>query len=194
MTARDALQYALRMARLPYVDPQAAPEAIRDALARLPVQLNIFRMMAHAETAFRPMLSLGMSILAQQELSAKVRELIILRVGSLSRARYEWVQHVPIALAAGASEAQVAALERGDIEGPFDQLERTVLRFTTEVVQDVRASDETFAALAALVSPRQVVEVLLTVGYYMMIARLLESTAVDMDPPAGTRIVDAGRR
>jgi hypothetical protein len=39
-----------------------------------------------------------------------------------------------------------------------------------------------------------VVEVLLTIGYYMMIARLLESTAVDLDPPAGTRIVDAGRR
>jgi alkylhydroperoxidase family enzyme len=182
------------MARLPYVDPEAAPEPVREALARLPVKLNIFRMMAHAETSFRPMLSLGMSILAQQELSAKLRELIILRVGSLSRAQYEWVQHVPIALAAGASEAQIAALERGDVEGPFDELERVVLRFTTEVVKDVRASDQTFAALAALVPPRQVVEVLLTIGYYMMIARLLESTAVDLDPPAGTRIVDAGRR
>jgi alkylhydroperoxidase family enzyme len=182
------------MARLPYVDPEAAPEAVREALARLPVKLNIFRMMAHAETSFRPMLSLGMSILAQQKLSPKLRELIILRVGSLSHARYEWVQHVPIALAAGASEAQIAALERGDVEGPFDELERTVLRFATEVVREVRAGDDTFAALAALVSPREVVEVLLTIGYYMMIARLLESTAVDLDPPAGTRIVDAGRR
>jgi hypothetical protein len=75
------------MARLPYVDPETAPEAVRDALARLPVKLNIFRMMAHAETSFRPMLSLGMSILTQQELSAKLRELVILRVGSLSSAR-----------------------------------------------------------------------------------------------------------
>jgi alkylhydroperoxidase family enzyme len=140
------------MARLPYVDPEAAPEAVREALARLPVKLNIFRMMAHAETSFRPMLSLGMSILAQQKLSPKLRELIILRVGSLSHARYEWVQHVPIALAAGASEAQIAALERGDVEGPFDELERAVLRFATEVVQEVRAGDDTFAALAALVS------------------------------------------
>lgn len=182
------------MARLPYVDPAAAPEAVREALARLPVQLNIFRMMAHAETSFRPMLSLGMSILAQQELSAKLRELVILRVARLSAARYEWVQHVPIALAAGATEAQVAALECGNIDdAAFDALERAVLRFTTEVVERVRASDEAFAAVAALVSPRQVVELLLTIGYYMMIARLLESTAVDLDPPAGTRIVDAGR-
>jgi alkylhydroperoxidase family enzyme len=182
------------MARLPYVDPEQAPEAVRETLARLPVKLNIFRMMAHAETSFRPMMSLGMSILAQQQLSAKLRELVILRVGSLSKARYEWVQHVPIALAAGASDAQIAALERGDIAGPFDALERVVLRFTTEVVEQVRASDETFGALVALVSPREVVELVLTIGYYMMIARLLETTAVDMDPPAGTRIVDAGRR
>jgi len=182
------------MARLPYVDPEKAPQAVRETLERLPVKLNIFRMMAHAETSFRPMMSLGMSILAQQQLGAKLRELIILRVGSLSQARYEWVQHVPIALAAGASEAQIAALERGDVEGPFDALEHTVLRFTTEVVKQVRASDETFAALAALLSSREVVEVILTIGYYMMIARLLETTAVDMDPPAGMRIVDAGRR
>ena len=182
------------MARLPYVDPEKAPAQVREALERLPVKLNIFRMMAHAETSFRPMMGLGMSILAQQQLSAKLRELVILRVGSLSNARYEWVQHVPIALAAGATEAQVAALERADIEGPFDALERVVLRFTTEVVKQVRASDETFAALAALVSPREVVELVLTIGYYMMIARLLETTAVDMDPPAGMRIVDAGRR
>ena len=182
------------MARLPYVDPETAPEAVRDVLTRLPVKLNIFRMMAHAETSFRPMLSLGMSILTQQDLSAKLRELVILRVGSLSSARYEWVQHVPIALAAGASEAQVAALERGDIEEPFDDVERVVLRFTTEVVKQVRASDETFALAAKLLPPRQIVELVLTIGYYMTIARLLETTAVDLDPPAGTRIIDAGRR
>ena len=182
------------MARLPYVDPEKAADQVRETLERLPVKLNIFRMMAHAETSFRPMMALGMSILAQQQLSAKLRELVILRVGSLSNARYEWVQHVPIALAAGATKAQVAALEHGDVEGPFDALERVVLRFTTEVVKQVRASDETFAALSALVSPREVVELVLTIGYYMMIARLLETTAVDMDPPAGTRIVDAGRR
>ena len=179
------------MARLPYVDPEKAPAQVREALERLPVKLNIFRMMAHAETSFRPMMALGMSILAQQQLSAKLRELVILRVGSLSNARYEWVQHVPIALAAGATEAQVAALERADIEGPFDALERVVLRFNTEVVKQVRASDETFALAAKLLPPRQIVELVLTIGYYMLVARLLESTDVDMDPPAGTRVVDS---
>ena len=182
------------MARLPYVEPATAPEHVRELLEQLPVKLNVFRMMAHAETDFRPLVGLGTAILGRQKLSAKLRELAILRVAALSSARYEWVQHVPIAQATGASAAQVAALERGDIAADaFDPLECAVLRFTTEVVRDVRASEATFAELARRLSAQEVVELIITVGYYMMIARLLETTAVDLDPPAGTKVVDAIR-
>jgi alkylhydroperoxidase family enzyme len=167
---------------------------VREILERLPVQLKIFRMMAHAETNFRPLLALGTSILAQQQLSPKLRELAILRVARLSPAEYEWVQHVPIALGAGASQEQVDALERGDIEAAcFDAVERAVLRFTTEVVRDVRASDATFAALAGRLSTREIVELVLAVGYYMLIARLLETTGVDIEPAAGMRVMDSPR-
>ena len=182
------------MARLPYVDPQTAPAEVRDLLARLPVDLNVFRMMAHAGPGFRPLVQLGTSILGRQKLSPRLRELTILRVAALSPARYEWVQHVPIAKAVGASDAQVAALEHGAVDAAcFDPTERAVLRFTTEVLRDVRASDGTFAELARHLSPQEIVELILTVGYYMMIARLLETTAVDLDPPAGTAVVDAIR-
>ena len=182
------------MARLPYVDPATAPEHVRELLERLPVKLNVFRMMANAESDFRPLVGLGTAILGRQKLSPKLRELAILRVAALSPARYEWVQHVPIAQATGAADAQIAALERGDIAADaFDPLECAVLRFTTEVVRDVRASDATFAELARRLSAQEIVELILTVGYYMMIARLLETTAVDLDPPAGTKVVDAIR-
>jgi alkylhydroperoxidase family enzyme len=182
------------MARLPYVEPATAPAEVRELLDRLPVKLNVFRMMAHATNGFRPLVGLGTAILGRQQLDAKLRELAILRVATLSPARYEWVQHVPIAKAVGATDAQVAALERGDAGAAcFDALERAVLRFTTEVVRDVRASDTTFADLAGRLSAREVVELVITVGYYMMIARLLETTAVDLDQPAGTRVVDAIR-
>ena len=182
------------MARLPYVDPATAPDEVREILARLPVNLNVFRMMAHAATDFRPLVQLGTAILGRQKLDPRLRELTILRVATLSRARYEWVQHVPIAEATGATAAEIAALERGEVDADcFGPLERAVLRFATEVVRDVRASDAAFADLAARLSPQEVVELILTIGYYMMIARLLETTAVDLDPPAGTRVVDALR-
>jgi alkylhydroperoxidase family enzyme len=180
------------MARLPYVDPAAAPEQVRDALAGLAVPLKIFKMMAHAETNFRPLLRFGGSILGQQQLSARLRELAILRVANLSRARYEWVQHVPIAKAAGVTTDQIVALEAGNINAEcFDARDRLVLQFADELLRDVRVSDATFARMAQQFPPREIVELILAVGFYMLIARLLETTAVDLDDDAGTAIVDA---
>src|SRR4029450_7004579 len=52
-----------------------------------------------------------------------------------------------------------------------------------------RLSDGAFAALERHFPAREIVELLITVGYYMMVARLLESTAVDIDPPARPPVV-----
>jgi alkylhydroperoxidase family enzyme len=183
------------MARLPYVDPATAPARVRETLERLPVNLNIFRMMAHAETNFRPLLRLGTSILAEQQLPAKLRELAILRVARLSGAEYEWVQHVPIAASTGVVEAQIEAIRRGDIDAAsFDPVESLVLRFTTEVVERVGAPAALVAEMQRHFSPREIVELVLAIGFYMTIARLMETTAIDLDPPAGTAVIDAARR
>jgi hypothetical protein len=72
------------MARLPYVDPERASQPVREALQALPVPLKIFGMMAHAESSFRPLLRLGASILAGQQLDAKLRELAVLQAARLT--------------------------------------------------------------------------------------------------------------
>lgn len=180
------------MARIPYVDPasDATPPAVREAMAGLAVPLNIFKLVAHASTNFRPFLRFGGTILGKQALSGKLRELAILRVAKLSGAEYEWVQHVPIARAAGASEAQVAALDRGDAEAPcFDETERLLLRFTDEVVRDVGASEATFRALAAKLSHRELVELVLAIGFYMTVARVMETFAIDLEPAGGDKLI-----
>jgi alkylhydroperoxidase family enzyme len=183
------------MARLPYVDPAAASPEVRDTLAQLPVSLNVFRMMAHAETAFRPLIQLGTAILGRQDLDPRLRELLILLVGWRSPAPYEWTQHVPIAKAVGVSDEQIAALERGALDAAcFDARQRAALVAAAELLERPRVSDAAFATLAAHFPPREIVELVVTVGYYMLVARLLESTAVDLDPPMGLAVVDAARR
>lgn len=179
------------MARIPYVEPETAGPDVREILEQLPVKLNVFKIMAHAETSFRPLLRLGTSILGEQQLDARLRELAILRVAKLSNAEYEWVQHVPIARLTGASDAAIEALERGEIGAPcFTELEQTLLRFTDEVVQDVGTSDATFAALSKHLSHREIVELILAIGFYMTMARLMETTRIDLDPPAGSAVLD----
>ena len=174
------------MARLPYVEPAEASEPVRDALGRVP-PLNIFRMMANAETAFRPWLRWGAALLGELELDPLLRELSILRVARLTpHAEYEWVQHVPIAKAVGATDDQVAALERDDPEADcFSAAERVVLRFTAEVVRAAQASDATLDELGRILSPRAIVELLMVIGQYMMVARVMATTRMEIDEPVG---------
>src|ERR671936_2929568 len=102
------------MARLPYVDPATAPPRVREALGAVPA-LNLFLTMAHADTAFRPWLRWGGALLGELKLDPVLRELTILHVARLTpHAEYEWVQHVPIALAVGVTKEQVDELEYGD--------------------------------------------------------------------------------
>jgi 4-carboxymuconolactone decarboxylase len=67
------------MARIEPIDPATAPDDVREALDNLP-PLNIFRTLAHAETAFRPFLRFGGAVLGQMSLDPVVRELAILTV------------------------------------------------------------------------------------------------------------------
>jgi 4-carboxymuconolactone decarboxylase len=177
------------MARLPYVDPATAPPPVREALELVP-PLNVFLTMAHADTAFRPWLRWGGVLLRELQLDPVLRELAILHVARLTpHADYEWVQHVPIALAAGVTQDQVDALEHGDPQAAsFNDLQSAVLRFTREVVRDARASDEAFAAVRAALSPREVIELLMVIGQYMMLARVMATVDMELDEPAGPTV------
>ncbi|MFQ5478878.1 MAG: carboxymuconolactone decarboxylase family protein [Candidatus Binatia bacterium] len=182
------------MARLPYVDFDNPPDPIRDTLERIPVDLNIFKMIANAETCFRPFLRLGSAILAQQDFDDKLRELVILQVGRQWNGRYEWEQHVPIAEALGVDADQIAAIDTGDLGAScFDEVEKAVLAFTREVVEEGKPSDATFAAAAERLSAREIVEMLLTIGFYSMVAMVTESTGIEIDEPVGMAVIDSAK-
>lgn len=185
----------LTMARFPYVDPASAPAPVRERLARFGADpLNVFRVLAHAETCFEPTVRLGGAILLQQTLDARLRELAILRVARLSDAPYEWTQHVAIAEGVGVRPEQIAALEADDVGAPcFDERERVVLAATTELVRDADVGDATYAALTAHLSTREFVELVLAVGFYMLMARVMRASRIDMDAPVGLGGIGRGR-
>jgi len=182
------------MARLPYIDPQFASPDVREALDALP-PLNIFRMLAHADSAFIPYLHISGVLLAQLELDPKLRELAILLVAAHTSAEYEWIQHVGIAKALGIPDEQISAVRRGDLRAaclhPDAQL---VLRFTAEVLEGPRAGDATFATLNDRFPPREIVELLLVIGIYKMLASLMTNLEIDIDPAAGTAVIDEAHR
>jgi alkylhydroperoxidase family enzyme len=178
------------MARLPYVEPETAPEDVRKVLARLPHPLNIFKLMAHAETNFRPLLRLGTSILSEQKLAATLRELAILRTARRCGADYEWIQHVAIAKVVGVTDAQIDAVATDRLDAPvLSEVEQTVLAVTDDLVRDGRVPAARFATLERLLSTREIVELVLAVGFYVTLARLMVVADIDPDPPLGADIL-----
>ena len=118
-------------------------------------------------------------------------ELIILLVARLERGEYEWVQHVPIAEHAGCRKDQIAALEGARIAGAeFSPKEQAMLKLSQEVIRDVRASEATVTEAKKHFSPQEIVEIILTCGFYMTMARLTETTRVDIDGPGGAAVLE----
>lgn len=182
------------MPRIEPIDPAAAPDKVREALDQLP-PLNIFRTLAHAETALRPFLRFGGAILSRLQLDPLVRELVILAVAHETGARYEWVQHVAIATAVGASEAQIAAIEAAAtgeagadsapaVDSPLDPAQHAAIDFARAVVRSPRVSDELFARVREHFDQREIVELLLAIGDYWMLARVMTVLEIDIDEPA----------
>lgn len=183
------------MARLPLIDPETMSGDIRASFDRMPVKLNIFRMMAHAEANMIPAMRLGNSILHKQKLSAVNRELLILQAAQLEGGAYEWRQHVPIALGVGCTQAQVDAVEHADYDAAaFSEAERALLKFGREVVENVRVSEATFTAARKHFSDQEIVESIVALGFYMMMARVTEATETDLDQAAGMKVYEGGKK
>jgi 4-carboxymuconolactone decarboxylase len=168
------------MPRIPYFDVESATGKHAEFLDKLKPHLNIYRMLANSEAGLKGFVRMGNALLFRCELDAALRELAILRVGRLSRAAYEVFQHERIAREVGVAEEKIAALRDATIEAPvFTDHEKAVLRFTDDVVRNVRASDRTLKAVESFLSRGALTELTLTIGYYMMVCRFLETTGVE---------------
>jgi alkylhydroperoxidase family enzyme len=184
------------MPLIPFADTDKLPEKAKEAFDRLPRKLNIFRMWANAPEMFTSGLRFGGNILSRQKLGADLRELIILLVARMEGGEYEWVQHVPIAKHAGCKDDQIKALEEGRIAGKeFDARETAMLNLAQEVIRDVRGSEASVAEAKKHFSPQEIVEIIITCGFYMTMARLTETTRVEIDPPGGAAVIEGiGKR
>jgi 4-carboxymuconolactone decarboxylase len=177
------------MTRIPLVDPKQAPDATREVLEN--AHLSLFGMVAHADSAFRPWLRYGAVLLTQLELDPLLRELAILQVAHLVNSPYEWVQHVVITREVGGSDAQIKAIEHDrEADESLTEEQQAMLSFAREVIVDGAASEAAAKDMAARVGERGVVELLLVIGHYMAIARLIATTGLEPETPVGLALTD----
>src|SRR5499427_7515002 len=76
--------------------------------------LNIFRTLVHAPKAMQGFLSWGNYVLSKRnDLPAREREIVILRIGFLCKSGYEWAQHHRIGRREGLTEDEISRIKKG---------------------------------------------------------------------------------
>lgn len=101
---------------------------------------NLVRALLVTTSSTKGYISLGASFPAGQ-LADKDREMVILRVGSLSKSAYERMQHLPLARKAGWTDEEIGKLENGIPDG---EREKDILAFVDECVRNVKVRTGTF--------------------------------------------------
>jgi alkylhydroperoxidase family enzyme len=169
------------MARIDYSDPATYNDRTRDLLGKNR-NANIFRMMAHSPSYLEQYCRLGGAIRHKGELDPVIRELAITRTGILCEAPYEIVAHKRIGKNVGVTDEQNEALENWQSATCFNEVQRAALAFTDEIVQLKRPTDATFNAIRSKLTPGALIELQLSVGFYIMTSKFLETFEIDMQP------------
>ena len=143
--------------------------------------LNIFRTLAHHPKLMSRWLVFGNHILGKNTLSARDRELAILRVGWLCKAEYEWAQHAQIALDSDITQEEIERVCEGPDAAGWGDLEVAILRATDELVGDAFITDETWSALSSFYNKQQLMDLVFTVGQYNLVSMALNSLGVQIE-------------
>jgi alkylhydroperoxidase family enzyme len=152
--------------------------------------LNIFATLAHHPKLLKRWLVFGSHVLARSSLPARDREMLILRIGWLCRAEYEWGQHVLIARASDLSDEEIERIAAGPDAPGWTPFDACLLRAVDELHDDAMISDATWKSLSARYDTKQLLDLVFTVGQYQLVSMALNTLGVQRDPgvpgfPAG---------
>jgi len=183
------------MARLPYAAVIQGTELMRQSgLPGSTPQTNAFLMFAHTPAVGAAVLRLVLALLTDTDLEPSVREMVILRVVQRCQGRHAWVRHVAVARNVGVCSAQIAALERGEAPAHlFAKRDCSAFALADEVIETSQATEETLADVLEQFSARQVVELLLLIGYFRMVCGVMTTLGVEVESPCGMELLTSVR-
>jgi alkylhydroperoxidase family enzyme len=145
--------------------------------------LALFRtLVVHPELASR-MRPLGSALLAHGLLEHRDREIVVLRTCARAGAEYEWGVHaVAFASSAGLTEEQVAATAAGGPDDPaWSEHDRLVFRLADQLHETDTISDSLWEQLGAAFSAPQLLELIVTAGWYRTVSYLVNAVAVERE-------------
>ena len=157
---------------------------------------NLFTTLARHRGLFRRWLAFGASLMPGGRLPRIEGELLILRTARNSGSQYEWRHHERIGQVAGLSAEQVASLA-DPIPDPAlwpSDRQRLLIRAADQLHATQSIDDDLWAKLSEHLDERELIELPMLVGHYVMLAMMLNALKVQPDVTAAAGGESKGAR
>lgn len=143
--------------------------------------INIVKTLANYSKLYNRWRVFGNHVLFKSALSAREREILILRIGWLCGSEYEWGQHVIIGKRAGLKDEDIKRITQGTDAPGWDPFEATLIRAVDELYSDAFISDATWNALSERYNTKQLMDVVFTIGQYNLVSWALNTFGVQRE-------------
>jgi len=156
---------------------------------RLPI--NLTRMLLHCPVEMvKSFLDFGLSF-RTGNLEPKIRELVILRMGTLRGSSYELLHHLPAARVAGLIEMEISPITSAK-PSRLNQKPSLMLQLADYCSHLGKVFDSTLEKFVKIFSTAEIAEAILLAGFYEMAACFLETLGVKLhEHPLSWSEVDA---
>jgi len=179
--------------RIPMLDvDEARRRAAEHGVPENMAELAVFRVTLHQPGVAAALAKLLNELLWNGVLDARLRELIIMRLGWAGNSVYEWTQHWRVSRMLDIPEKDLLAVRDWRNAEHFGAPERAVLAATDETIENGEISDSTWAECRAVFDDDAVlVEIVAAIGNWHMFSALLKSLDIPLEegvepwPPTG---------
>jgi 4-carboxymuconolactone decarboxylase len=150
---------------------------------------DIFRALANVPGLMMAHRALPQALRGHQSCPPALRELAVLRLAQLVGSAYEWSHHRPMALDAGVTADQAAALAAWRESALFSPAERLVL-VAAEAVHEMAVTDELFGELEAALGRTGALELIVVISQYEAVARIIQALGVEVEADHQHHLID----
>jgi 4-carboxymuconolactone decarboxylase len=146
--------------------------------------LNLYSVLANQPPALAAFLEMSRYVRSGSSLDPGLRELAILATAHELGQDYELAHHTQAASGAGVDSAKVAALAPGGSLDAFTAPERCAVEFARQAAHTRSCDEATFRRMQSLFSTEEIVDLVLTTGWYHLCAVILGSLRVELEADA----------
>ncbi len=149
---------------------------------------HLFLTLGRHRKLFRGWLRFAGRLMPGGRLPRRQTELVILRVAHLRDCAYEFEHHVRLGARAGVTRADVDRLVIGPGASGWTPRERAMLEAVDALHHHGDLDDARWSALAAHLDVRELIELVLLVGHYEMLATAITALRIQPDAPRGPAV------